>query len=159
MKATPAGSLHCLYTFQKAISSPLRGATLPKRITQKHKQTNCRADTPICPYGKKRINTKKKKTYDRELGGPLFILAQLLRNAESSVEFEQGTNKHSHHPLVTHHRKHHYTGCNQSKAGYLLLHHQAAHNKTATLLTDDKLGNGKKNGRAKIEPRSLLPIE
>ena len=37
MKATPAGSLHCLYTFQKAISSPLRGATLPKRITKKHK--------------------------------------------------------------------------------------------------------------------------
>lgn len=34
MKATPVGSLHCLYTFQKAISSPLRGATLPKRITK-----------------------------------------------------------------------------------------------------------------------------
>ena len=50
MKATPAGSLHCLYTFQKAISSPLRGATLPKRITKKHKKrnnnkNNCPSDT------------------------------------------------------------------------------------------------------------------
>ncbi len=52
MKATPVGSLHCLYTLQKAISSPLRGATLPKRITKKHKQTNCRADTPVCPYAR-----------------------------------------------------------------------------------------------------------
>ena len=40
MKATPVGSLHCLYTFQKAISSPLRETPHPKRITKKHKQRN-----------------------------------------------------------------------------------------------------------------------
>lgn len=60
MKATHRGSLHCLYTFQKAISTPLQETPLPKRITKKHKQRNCRADTPACPYARQDARTERQ---------------------------------------------------------------------------------------------------
>ena len=69
MKATPVGSLHCLYTFQKAISSPLRETPLPKRITKRHKQrktNNAGAQQCVRPK-----YTQAKKLPDRHTGLPL----------------------------------------------------------------------------------------
>lgn len=72
MKATPVGSLHCLYTLQKAISSPLRGPLFPRGSPKKQANKLPGRHTGL-PLRQKNEYTQKRKKPMIESSGDRYL--------------------------------------------------------------------------------------